>query len=160
MGSGGSLSVTQEQSNRGLLVKIVGAIEENVDLETLIGPVSGLLQIHCRGITRINSVGVKMWMRYFQSLHKKNIEIEFLECSPAVVEQLNLISNFTCGGNVVSILLPFVCTKCKNDFVASMTTQELRAAQLVIPALKCEKPECAAEFDDDPSEYLYFLGNE
>jgi anti-anti-sigma regulatory factor len=150
-------TVTKEKQGSTILVKLVGSMEEQVNLETQIGPVDADLIVNCRGVTRINSVGVKMWMRYFQNLREQGRRFKFMECSPAIVEQLNLISNFSCGGEVESILLPFSCVKCKSDFVANMATKELKKAQLLIPAVKCEKPECAATFDDDPDEYLFFL---
>lgn len=140
------------------MVELSGTIEENVSFEQLIGPFTGELIVKCRGITRINSVGVKTWMRYFQNLKMQGKGFKFIEVPQPVIEQLNMISNFACGGEVVSVLLPFSCMKCQNEFVANMPTQELRAAGRNVPAVKCEKTECGARFDDDPVEYLYFLG--
>ncbi len=151
------LTVNKQQTKAGLAVELSGTIEESVDFEHLIGPFSGELLVNCKKITRINSVGVKTWMRYFLGLRGKNIGVKFFDCSYAVIEQLNMVSNFACGGEVVSILLPFSCIKCQNEFVASCNTAELKANDLKIPAVKCEKTECAARFDDEPSEYLYFL---
>jgi hypothetical protein len=68
-----------------------------------------------------------------------------------------MISNFACGGEVVSILLPYSCTKCQNEFVANCKTEDLKANGLKVPDAKCEKTDCGAVFDDDPEEYLYFL---
>lgn len=150
-------TVTKEKQGSTLLVKLVGSMEEQVSLDTQIGPVDADLVVNCRGVTRINSVGVKMWMRYFQNLREQGRAFKFTECSPAIVEQLNLISNFACGGEVDSILLPFSCVKCKSDFVANMPTRDLRKNNLMIPNVKCEKQECGATFDDDPDEYLFFL---
>ena len=151
------LTVNKNKTQNGLEVELNGTIEENVNLEQLIGPVTGELSVKCKGITRINSVGVKTWMRYFQSLKSQGVVLRFYDCSHPIIEQLNLISNFACGGEIVSILLPFSCIKCQNEFVASCKTAELIANQLQIPAAKCEKTDCAAQFDDDPEEYLYFL---
>lgn len=152
------LTVNKQQAEGGLAVELNGTIEENVNFEQLIGPFTGNLIVKCRGITRINSVGVKTWMRYFQGLKAQGKTFKFIECPQPVIEQLNMISNFACGGDVISVLLPFSCMKCQNEFVANIQTQELRAGGLQVPAVKCEKVECAARFDDDPDEYLYFLG--
>jgi anti-anti-sigma regulatory factor len=150
-------TVKRSQTDKGTLVELQGSLEEQVNLEQQIGELKGELTINCRGVTRINSVGVKMWMRYFQALKTRGQVFRFIECPPALVEQLNLISNFACGGDVVSVLLPFSCVKCQNDFVANVGTAELKANQLLIPTVKCEKTDCGATFDDDPTEYLYFL---
>ena len=151
------LTVNKQQTDTGLIVELNGTIEESVHFEQLIGQFNGDLTVKCRGITRINSVGVKTWMRYFQNLKTQGKSFKFIECSHPVIEQLNMISNFACGGEVVSILLPFSCVKCQTEFVANCKTSDLKANQLQIPPVKCEKPECGAQFDDDPEEFLYFL---
>ncbi len=151
------LTVNKQQTDHRLEVELNGTIEENVNLDQLIGPFEGELIVKCRGITRINSVGVKTWMRYFQNIKAQGKIFKFIDCSHPIIEQLNMISNFACGGEVVSVLLPFSCLKCQSEFIASSKTSDLKANHLKIPAVKCEKPECAAQFDDDPEEYLYFL---
>jgi hypothetical protein len=151
------LNVNKQQTPQGLLISFSGTIEESVNFDQLIGPFTGELTVNCRGVTRINSVGVKTWMRYFQGLKSQGKTFHFIECAHPVIEQLNMISNFACGGNVVSILLPFSCVKCQTEFVANCKTADLKANGLKIPAVKCEQDECRAQFDDDPDEYLYFL---
>ena len=151
------LTVNKQQTKDGLLVELSGTIEENVLFEQMVGPFEGILTVRCKGVTRINSIGVKTWMRYFQDLKVNGKVFKFVDCSYPIIEQLNMISNFSCGGEVVSVLLPFSCVKCQSEFVASCKTADLKASGLQIPKVKCEKPECAAQFDDDPEEYLYFL---
>ena len=151
------VNINKQTTPNGLLVEISGTIEENVNFEQLIGSFNGLLTVKCRGVTRINSVGVKTWMRYFQSLKAQGKTFQFIELAHPIIEQLNMISNFACGGEVLSILLPFSCLKCQTEFVANCPTADLKASGLQIPPVKCEKPNCGAQFDDDPEEYLYFL---
>ncbi len=151
------LSVNKQQSKDGLVVELSGAIEENVHFEQMIGPFEGTLTVNCREVTRINSVGVKTWIRYFQTLKQQGKCFKFVDCSYPIIEQLNMISNFSCGGEVESVLLPFSCIKCQKEFVAVCPTSELKANDLKIPDVKCEKTDCGAQFDDDPGEYLYFL---
>lgn len=140
-----------------MVVELQGALEENVNLAQLIGHFSGDLRVRCRGITRINSVGVKTWMRYFQELRAQGKVFRFEEVPQPLIEQLNMISNFACGGEIVSLNLPYSCVKCQKEFIASVPVIELRDAQLQIPNVKCEQMDCAARFDDDPREYLGFL---
>ena len=151
------LSVNKQETENGLLVELTGAIEESVNFDQLIGPFTGDLTVKCRGITRINSVGVKTWMRYFQALKLQGKTFRFIECPHPIIEQLNMISNFACGGEVVSILLPYSCMKCQNEFVANCKTADIKATRRQVPVVKCERVDCAAVFDDDPDEYFYFL---
>ena len=151
------LTVTKHESENGLIVELSGSIEESVNFDLLIGPFEGELIIKCRGINRINSVGVKTWMRYFQGLKFNGKVFKFIEVPHPVIEQLNMISNFACGGEVVSILLPFTCVKCQNEFIANCKTAEIKASGLEIPKVRCERNDCGAQFDDDPEDYFYFL---
>jgi anti-anti-sigma regulatory factor len=104
------VNIIKEQKGNVIAVRLVGSIEESVEFEQLIGPVSGEIHVNCKEVPRINSVGVKAWIKYFAGLQQKGSKLRFQECSTAIVEQINLISNFTCGGSVDSIYVPFSCT--------------------------------------------------
>lgn len=154
------LTVNKQETDRGIFIALVGTIEETVNFEQLIGPFHGLLTVNCRGITRINSVGVKTWMRYFQSLKMRGFHFKFIECAPPIVHQLNMITNFACGGEIESILLPYTCTTCKKELASMVLTKDLIAAGLKVPEVKCATPQCEVYFDDDADDYLYFLSEE
>ena len=151
------LNIKKTKTPTGLIVELSGTIEENVNFEVLIGDFTGELTVKCKEISRINSVGVKTWLHYFRGLKSHRKSFKFTECSPPLVEQLNQILNFSCGGEVESLLLPFQCSKCQTEFVAICSTSELKANKLQVPKVTCEKPVCSAEFDGDPKEYFYFL---
>lgn len=152
------LQITKESKGGALLVRLTGSIEESVDFEKVIGPVSGDLVVNCKGVPRINSVGVKAWIKYFQALQQKGTKLTFEECSTAIVEQINLISNFTCGGTVDSIFVPFSCETCKSELVGLFKTEALKKLDLDhLPPMKCTKCSGQAIFDDLPDEYFGFL---
>lgn len=96
-------------------------------------------------------------MKYFQGLKLQGVRFKFVECSQPIVEQLNMISNFDCGGEVVSILLPYYCSTCKQELIGNAKTADLKSAGLEVPKVDCGKDACAAKFDDDPDEYFSFL---
>lgn len=151
------INVQKEQKGNVLVVKISGSIEESANFDQLIGPPVGEMAINCKDIPRINSVGVKSWIKYFQSCQAKGSKLSFFECSPAIVEQINLISNFTCGGKVESIYLPFACANCKTELVGLFKAEDLKKINFDVPALKCTKCGGQASFDDIPDEYFGFL---
>ena len=151
------INVTKEQKGDVSLVKINGAIEETVNFDELLGAPSPKMEINCKGIPRINSVGVKAWIKYFQTCLASGTKLSFVECSTAIVEQINLISNFTCGGVVESIYVPFSCTTCKSELVGLFKTSDLKTMQFQVPELKCTKCAGVATFDDIPEEYFGFL---
>ncbi len=151
------VNIIKEQKGSVIAVRLVGSIEESVEFEQLIGPVSGELHVNCKEVPRINSVGVKAWIKYFAGLQQKGSKLRFQECSTAIVEQINLISNFTCGGAVDSIYVPFSCTSCKGEFIGLFKTEDLKKLNMNIPELKCGKCGGKAVFDDIPEEYFGFL---
>ena len=152
------LHIVKEERGDSLLVKFTGSIEENVDFNALIGPPTLLkMDLLLKEVPRINSVGVKAWIRYFQGLAAKGVKLRFLECSTAIVEQVNLISNFTCGGTVESMYVPFCCGSCGAELLGLFRTADLKKIQFNIPDLKCAKCGGTASFDDIPEEYFGFL---
>jgi len=153
------LKVNKEVQGSVLVIKLDGSIDENVNFPELVGPVQAQeVHVNCKGIPRINSVGVKAWIKFFQGLADKGAKLVFKECSTAIVEQMNLISNFSCGGEVESIYVPFTCQGCGAELVGLFKTEALKASKFEIPNLKCTKCATAsAEFDDIPEEYFHFL---
>ncbi len=154
------INVIKEQKGNSLTVKMAGSIEESVNFEQIIGPSPGAgneLQVNTKEVPRINSVGVKAWIKYFQMVSGSGAKLKFIECSTAIVEQINLILNFTCGGEVESIYVPFTCTACKGELVGLFKTVDLKKMELQLPELKCTKCGGKATFDDIPEEYFAFL---
>jgi hypothetical protein len=150
--------IAKEQRGDTLLVKLSGSVEENVDFAALVGsPSAQKMDLILKEILRINSVGVKAWIRYFQSVASRGIKLRFLECSTAIVEQINLISNFTCGGLVESIYVPFCCNDCNTELLGLFRTSDLQKIKFQLPELKCAKCSGPATFDDIPEEYFGFL---
>ena len=152
------LKVTREQQGNTLVLHLSGDINETANFAKDLGETAPDTVLNCKEISRINSVGVKTWVHYFQACAQKGTKLRFVECSPAIVEQLNLISNFSCGGKVESIYVPFACTGagCKKAFVGLFKTQDLRNSGFELPAVKCKICGAEAIFDDLPEEYFLF----
>jgi anti-anti-sigma regulatory factor len=151
------INVIKEQKGDVLAVRLIGSVEENVVFDKLIGAPPAALDINCKEISRINSVGVKSWIKFFQSCQAKGTKLRFLECSTPIVEQMNLISNFVCNGIVESVYVPFSCKKCRTEMVGLFSTEDLKKMKFKLPLLKCNKCGGDAEFDDIPEEYFSFL---
>lgn len=151
------VNVVKEQKDDALVVRLSGSIEESVNFEQLIGEPAGELHVYLKEVPRINSVGVKAWIKYFENLRSKGKRLKFFECSTAIVEQINLISNFTGPGEVQTIYVPFSCTNCNTELVGLFKAEDLKKLNLKLPDLKCSKCGGSAVFDDIPEEYFGFL---
>jgi hypothetical protein len=148
------VNISKEQKGDVVVVRIAGSIEESVNFDQLIGPPPKEMHVICKEIVRINSIGVKAWIQYFQKAEKNGTILKFLECSTAFVEQVNLISNFTCGGTVESVQVPFSCNDCHSELSGLFKSEDLKKYQGKLPDLKCPKCDGTAVFDDIPEQYL------
>jgi anti-anti-sigma regulatory factor len=155
------LTAKSGKKDRQLVVQLVGSVDDQANLEAAIGALPEPpyeMHVNCSQIDRINSVGVKGWIKYFQKIQEKRIPIFFYDCAPPIVQQMNLVFNFACGGKIVSLKLPFSCDNCEHNYVQSITVQALKQINYNIPNQKCPKcGEQEAAFDDIPKMYFKFL---
>jgi anti-anti-sigma regulatory factor/DNA-directed RNA polymerase subunit RPC12/RpoP len=151
------LKAVREQKGDTLIVRLSGTVDESSQLETLFGQVPPKLIVHCKDVHQLNSAGVKSWIRFFSDLKLAKVNFQFIECSPPVVEQINMIMNFTAGGSVASIYLPFYCAKCSKSFYSLISIDKLRTIYKNLPAPACPQCGSATEFDDIEDEYFGFL---
>jgi hypothetical protein len=152
------LNIIKERVGNALSIRLTGSlVGECVNLETLIGPTPAILRVSCKSLVRLNSNGVRAWIRYFEAVRKRGTQVILSECSPAIVEKLSAFKNFACGAEIVSIYVPYYCTGCKRELVGLFSIDELRRSQVRMPELACPSCSKRAEFDDLPHEYFRFL---
>jgi anti-anti-sigma regulatory factor len=152
------LNVRCEDRGGVALIRLVGSIDENFDLEReLGGPLPQNCEINCRDVSQVNSLGMKAWVNFFSRAAARGVQFAFTECSPAIVEQLNYITNFACGGRVLSVSLPFNCASCPRELNGVVRSEELRRASFRVPPIRCPRCGRAAHFDESPEEYFAFL---
>lgn len=135
-----------------------GIIDEGVNFLLLEG-IDALSEfsLDLYGIKRINSVGIKKWITFFEKFQKKNVKMSFVRVAPAIVEQLVNISNFSCGADILSVVLPFHCKACSQSNFLVKTKAELTNVDLDHTNWNCQSCNKAElEFDDLPDEYLRF----
>src|SRR5262245_28301627 len=107
-----------EQRNEITYVKLGGVIDEDNELVELGERIpNGTVVIDLGGVERINSCGVRDWVNWLGSIEKKNADVVLVECSPAIVAQINLVNNFTGGGVVKSFYVPYFCPECDEEKV-------------------------------------------
>lgn len=152
------LKVDKQEKGDVIVLTFNGTIEEDTDLSSLVGsPTQLKWDIYLKGVQRINSMGVKTWVKFFQAVASKGIQIKYLECSTAIVEQMNLLKNFGCGGTVVSMYLPYRCSKCSKELFTLFRVEDLQKLSFEVPPVQCPQCKSPANFDDLPEEYFGFL---
>jgi anti-anti-sigma regulatory factor len=151
------LTANVEKKPTGTLAVLNGVIDDQADLDALLGPPPKVLRVDCGGVSRVNSVGVKAWFKYFEKARQQGTKLEFVECSPVIVQQLNALMNFACGGRVISFHLSYYCQRCSKFFTESVRSDDVREKLFKVPGATC--PTCHQEgtFDELPEEYFSFL---
>jgi anti-anti-sigma regulatory factor len=150
-------NVTKEQKGNVTVARLTGNVDDTDDFFKSIGTPAGPLVINCRGINRINSVGVKAWIKFFGSLQQQKLPFSFEDFAPVLVENINMVQNFNCGAPITSVMVPYCCGSCNAPAFRVMKPEEIKAASFQPPAIACPKCGQESEFDDDPDEYFAYL---
>ncbi len=159
MNSKFNASVTQR--NEVTWVKLAGVIDEDNDLGALADKIgSGTAVIEVSEIERINSCGVRDWVNWLGRAEKLGANVVLVECSPAIVAQINLVNNFTGQGVVKSFYAPYFCPNCDVEKALLVETSDLQAIRpFQAPSCRCDECDGPMDFDDMEDSYFAFLGN-
>ena len=155
---GSSLRWTLSEGETGAtVVEFAGEINENAELAPLKMQLRGDVVFRLDGITRINSCGVREWVRFVRDLPQVD-KLRFSHCSPAIVNQLNTIYNFRGGARVRSLMAPYVCERCGiEEYKLIELDERISDPARLVPSFNCPRCQSPMEFDDLPERYLSFL---
>jgi len=158
--------VTAEQRGRlqledtgGQLV-LAGAIDESAALGQLIDRAGGNgLVLDLAGVTFINSLGVRDWIRMQAVARERQLAVELRRVSEPIIHQLNMIVATRGAARVTSFFAPYACDACgrEESVLIDAVAHAAELAQLTPPPVAC--PECSAPmaFNDFPERYFSFL---
>ena len=142
-------------------VKLSGVIDEDNNLGSLVDQIpAGTAVINVGEIERINSCGVRDWVNWLGKIEKNNASVVLVECSPAIVAQINLVHNFTGGGAVKSFFAPYFCPACDLEKVLLIETAEMSGqASPTAPTCRCDECDGVMDFDDMEESYFAFVSS-
>jgi anti-anti-sigma regulatory factor len=147
--------------NEVTYVKLSGVIDEDNELTDLSDKIPpGTSVIDLGEIERINSCGVRDWVNWLGKVEKNNTSVVLVECSPAIVAQINLVNNFTGNGMVKSFYVPYFCPECDEEKVLLVETADMGPPPHEPPTCRCDECDLVMDFDDMPDSYFAFLGNQ
>ena len=123
-------------------VKLSGVIDEDNDLGSLAEKIgSGTAVIDVSEIERINSCGVRDWVNWLGRTEKNGASVVLVECSPAIVAQINLVNNFTGQGVVKSFYAPYFCPNCDIEKALLVETADVQGVRpFQAPSCRCHRP--------------------
>lgn len=139
---------------------LAGAIDETAALSSLLARAEGgRLTLDLAGVTFINSLGVRDWIRMQADAQATGVELELRRVAEPLVHQLNMIVAARGAARVTSFYAPYACDSCGREeslLVDAVAHREL-LLRLEPPPMTC--PECAAPmaFNDFPERYFALL---
>ncbi|MBI5479585.1 MAG: hypothetical protein HY906_12045 [Deltaproteobacteria bacterium] len=142
-------------------VKLAGVVDEDNGLAGLVEQIpAGTAVIDVGEVERINSCGVRDWVNWLSKVEKNNASVILVECSPAIVAQINLVHNFTGAGAVKSFFAPYFCPACDLEKVLLIEAAELGAQGTPsAPTCRCDECDGVMDFDDMEESYFAFLSS-
>ena len=142
-------------------VKLGGVIDEDNELGELVEKIpTGTAVIDLGEIERINSCGVRDWVNWLSKLEANGTRSVLVECSPAIVAQINLVNNFTGSGVVKSFYVPYFCPECDEEKVLLVEASDMGPPPHEPPTCRCDECDLVMDFDDMPDSYFAFLSNQ
>jgi len=149
----------QVQQANGTLA-LSGAIDETAGLNDLLGQANGgRLVLDLGGITFINSLGVRDWIRMQAKATEQKLQVELRNVAEVIVHQLNMIIATRGTSRITSFYAPYACDACgrEESLLLDAVANSAQLAQLQPPTQTC--PECGAQmaFNDFPERYFSFL---
>ncbi len=136
-------------------VVLRGRIDDSSLLGDLAGQVpAGDVAIDTEGVTFVNSIGMREWMRFVRALKARG-RLTFERVADVLMTQMNMLPEFD-GSTVTSFHAQYVCESCGAEPAplvdAVAHAQDLRSMRA--PKLPC--PECGKPMDlaDFPERYL------
>ncbi|MEO8706852.1 MAG: hypothetical protein ABI867_42895, partial [Kofleriaceae bacterium] len=142
-------------------VKLGGVIDEDNELGDLVDKIpNGTAVIDLGEVERINSCGVRDWVNWLSKLETNGTRSVLVECSPAIVAQINLVNNFTGSGAVKSFYVPYFCPECDEEKVLLVEATDMGPPPHEPPTCRCDECDLVMDFDDMPDSYFAFLSNQ
>jgi hypothetical protein len=138
-------------------IALSGRINEATDFAPLMQH-RGRLVLDLGEIAWINSIGVRRWMLFVRACEQAGIELTFERCSPMIVSQMSMITNFMGSrSRVKSVLVPYLCPACNYEHDDVL---EVSRGVTVTPARPCPKCKAEMRLDELPEIYTEALQRE
>jgi hypothetical protein len=138
---------------------LAGVINENSDFSSLLAE-SAPLRLNFKGIERINSIGVRSWMRFLTQWNDQ--PLEYHECSVAIVDQISIISSLRGirkkAAQVVSAYAPTECLACGREGEVLITQADFKRDPSLLTLL-APCPHCKGAHQYVISDFTALMGS-
>lgn len=151
-----ALDLTIDKTADAARVRLSGEIVDDVDLTPILEGQRGELVLDLEGVTRLNSAGVRQWVRFVHAI-PADVSVFLERCPAFFMRQVVMIGNFLGQARMRTLYLPYTCVDCDASCDKLVSAEELGTDAPPGP------PACAAcdgevEFDETDDAYRAFLG--
>ena len=138
-------------------VALRGRIDDSAQLGEIVAQVpAGAVSIDTDGVTFVNSIGMREWMRMMRALRERGTTIALTRVADVLMAQINMIPELAKSATVESFHAPYECPACGAEAspIVEVAPHAHLLRQLQAPRLPC--PECGAQMElgDFPERYL------
>ena len=145
-------------------LKFSGTIDESFDGKKL-GTTAkcDTLVLDLGGVKKISSFGIREWVDFVGTAQVQARQMVLVEASPKVIDQLNMVANFTGGGRLFSFYAPFRCDYCDSEHKVLLDVAKDLETIKTMKLAERPCPSCKASmyFDEDGATYFsYVIGQE
>jgi anti-anti-sigma regulatory factor len=123
-------------------VALIGELTEGTKLDDLVAAVRGVITLDLSGVRRMNSLGVRELVDAVSAMRARG-RLAFERCSPAIVNQLNMLPELCDKVAIRSVFAPMECPKCLSE--RELLVDVTRGERFLSLVCACE--ECGAEMD-------------
>ena len=140
----------------GARAVLAGRIDDTCQLEQLATQLPpGDVVIHTAGVSFMNSIGTREWMRLIRRLRSRGT-ITLEAVSEVLMVQMNMFSAFGQSVQIVSFHASYLCPACGCE--ASLLVDAAAYAEAEhpqgLPMPRCPECQAAMELSDFPERYL------
>lgn len=143
------------ETDRVTHIKLIGIIDEDTDFSSLLNLKNSAIVFHFQEVTSINSCGIRTWVNFMKGL--QGSAIEFAECPPLIVRQMNMVPSFSESANISTVFLPYVCNDCEHEQNILMSVSDYKKGVLIPETMKCGQCDSEEmELDGNAKQYFAF----
>jgi len=157
--AGSKLKIAKIVEGDIMCLRFIGTIDEDFNGEEVADQAKGTLILDLGEVRRISSFGIREWVDFIRVAEQKAHSIFFIECSPKIIDQFNMVANFGGSGKILSFYAPYRCDYCDDDrrrLVQVDESYEL-IKNMSLPDVPCDSCGNPEYFDEDPEAFFTHL---
>ena len=146
------------QDGKQTLVILSGAIDEatNNALRDIYTKAEKTVVFDFKLVEYVNSLGIRSWINFLRNIEEGRM-IQFRNCTPDVVMQMNLISHFKGTATVTSFYGEYSCEDCGDEELILFQIGDNNALSEQLTEQSCQTCGGNLLLDEDEENYLQFL---